>query len=807
MVMLGVGTWPTILGAQGTNSELVLRTAAEVRRLTADEAEKKLPVSLKGVLTYLDPDRFYRFIQDDTAGIYFHTEGAAELTPLAAGQLVELEGVTGKGEFAPVIQARQVKVLGEGPFPPARQVTFEQISSGQYDSQLVEVQGIVRSVRLSEPGARFELVVSTGGGRLDVLATGLPVRVQEMVDSVVALEGVCVTRFNRQRQLFDTRVLAHGVRIFSMAPADPFAIPAQSISSLLRFTPQGSHGHRVRVAGTVTLCDQETLYLQDGDGGLYVETLEPGKFQAGDRVEVLGFPAPGDYSPMLRDSQVRRMGMGAAPEPQELTVDVVLKGAQDCRLVKLEAVVMDRSRHSAQLFLVLQAGGAIFHAYLPHGLPETQLSAIRNGSVASVTGICRIDPGHDWNPGADWRASSFRLLLRSVADIQVIHPPPFWTLGKLLWATGALGLVVLAAFAWVVVLRRRVVRQTEIIRQKLETEAALKERYVELFENANDVVYTHDLEGKITSINQAGEQLLQHRREQLLGRNLVELIIPTQQAAASTWLRQIAGKQAAATVEWDFVSASGQMIRMEVSTRLITLSGRANEVEGIARDITERKRLESELLEVSNREQRRIGHDLHDGVCQQLVGIAYMAETIGERLQDRSVPEAADLERIRTFLQAAVAQTRGVARGLFPVRLEENGLVSALEEWAVHAGELFQIDCSFSCDRPPAGVESSMALHLYYIVQEAVANAAKHGHATRVAIGLAPRNGGWVLSVRDDGAGFAPNPQRTTGMGLRIMDYRARVIGASLEVHSQVGKGTIVECTFQLPVTNKPSGA
>jgi len=177
-----------------------------------------------------------------------------------------------------------------------------------------------------------------------------------------------------------------------------------------------------------------------------------------------------------------------------------------------------------------------------------------------------------------------------------------------------------------------------------------------------------------------------------------------------------------------------------------------------------------------------------------------MTETIGERLQELNLPEATELERVRTFLQTTIAQTRGVARGLFPVRLEENGLVSALEEWAAHAGELFQIDCVFTCDQPPAGVESTAALHLYYIAQEAVANAAKHGHATRVEVVLSPHVDGWNLTVRDDGGGFIPGEKINAGMGLRIMDYRARVIGATLQVQSKPGAGATIACIFQAPL-------
>src|SRR5262249_51549510 len=215
-------------------------------------------------------------------------------------------------------------------------------------------------------------------------------------------------------------------------------------------------------------------------------------------------------------------------------------------------------------------------------------------------------------------------------------------------------------------------------------------------------------------------------------------------------------------------------------------------------------RLERELLEISNREQRRIGHDLHDGVCQQLVGISYLTESLADQLHEKKAEESGVAERIAYLLNNALMQTRGVARGLFPVRLEENGLVSALEELCANANQLFEVKCRFTCENGPEWVENGIALHLYYIVQEAIANAAKHGKATNLQITLQRANDRFALSVQDDGAGFAPNGKASTGMGLRIMHYRARVIGATLEVKSQSGKGTQVTCLFLPGVRETP---
>jgi signal transduction histidine kinase len=206
--------------------------------------------------------------------------------------------------------------------------------------------------------------------------------------------------------------------------------------------------------------------------------------------------------------------------------------------------------------------------------------------------------------------------------------------------------------------------------------------------------------------------------------------------------------------------------------------------------------LEREILEISSREQRRIGHDLHDGVCQQLAAIAYRMDILAEQLQEKGVAESSEAERVGGLVNEAINQTRGVARGLFPISLEENGLVSALEELAVNTSNLFKVRCQFSAAGPLPKVENGVALHLYYIAQEAVLNAAKHGRADNISISLTRANDRFILAIRDDGSGFELSDHGFKGMGIRIMRYRARVLGATLDLKSQPGQGTQISCVF-----------
>ena len=776
-----------------------LRTAAQVRSLTPQQAGERIPVRLKGVVTFYDEGLYSRFIQDETAGIYLRE--MTNMPALSPGQMVEVEGMTSPGEYAPIIVPNSVKVIGEGNLPAAKPVLLEQLVSGQEDSQFVEVVGIVRSVRFEQESQHYLIDLVTGWARFTAYAKELPLaRIEELVDSTVKVRGVCSTLFNRQRQLFGFRLLvprAADVVIEKPASGNPFDISVQSIGSLLQFTPQGTFGHRVKVGGTVVYQESgSAVFIQNEKEGVYCQTRQRTPVQAGDRVEVLGFPAKGEYTPILQDAFYRKVGDGVAPAPATLDLDEVLAGTHDCRLIQVSATLLERTQRGREQFLVLEKDGFIFHAYFGQDAGGAGFAQWQNGSEVSVTGVCLIERGSSWRAGESWRAKSFRILLRSPQDVVVLQSPPWWTLQKVLWIAGAMGLVTLAAFTWVVVLRRRVRQQTEIIRERLQMEAALKERYEDLFENANDMVFTHDLSGKITSINKSGERLLQRGRESILSKTLIELMAEDHRSAARQWLDQVVQGADVPAAEWDFNNAAGQRVKLEISSRLIQQHARNAEVEGIARDITERRRLERELLEISNREQRRIGHDLHDGVCQQLAAITYLLDILGDQLQEKSAPEFAEAERIGILLNEANTQARNVARGLFPVRLEEHGLVLALEELAASASSRYRITCRFVCEATPVKVDSEAELHLYYIVQEALLNAVNHGKSTSVIVTLAAEGERLKLTVQDNGEGFQSSTKSRTGMGIRIMCYRAKVIGATLDLQSQIGQGTQITCVF-----------
>lgn len=211
----------------------------------------------------------------------------------------------------------------------------------------------------------------------------------------------------------------------------------------------------------------------------------------------------------------------------------------------------------------------------------------------------------------------------------------------------------------------------------------------------------------------------------------------------------------------------------------------------------DRQRLEQEILQISEREQQRIGRDLHDDLGQQLAGLSIMATMLSRSLASRAAPEVPAAAKISDLLKKTVAMTRSLARGLHPVAEEPDGLMSALHDLAARMTSLFHIDCQFECGASVPMNDNTAATHLYRIAQEAVSNGVKHGHAKHVRISLSADAETLTLAVKDDGGGIGTLDPQRQGMGLRIMHYRAGMIGATLTLEKQRGGGTRVTCTLR----------
>jgi len=211
--------------------------------------------------------------------------------------------------------------------------------------------------------------------------------------------------------------------------------------------------------------------------------------------------------------------------------------------------------------------------------------------------------------------------------------------------------------------------------------------------------------------------------------------------------------------------------------------------------VIDRRQLEEELLAISGREEQRIGQDLHDGVCQQLAGIEFRNSALAQQLA-KDEEAKAEAMLIGELIRDATRQVRFLAKGLSPVQLDANGLMSALEELTSNASKLFNISCRFECPRPVLVGDNTVATHLYRIAQEAITNAVKHGQARCIVVSLSDSVGQLKLRIWNGGAGFLASASAKSGLGLRIMQYRAEMIGATLKIVSANGKGTTVACTL-----------
>jgi two-component system CheB/CheR fusion protein len=230
-------------------------------------------------------------------------------------------------------------------------------------------------------------------------------------------------------------------------------------------------------------------------------------------------------------------------------------------------------------------------------------------------------------------------------------------------------------------------------------------------------------------------------------------------------------------------------------------------VSSAIRDISDRKRLERTVLEISEREQRRIGQDLHDGLGQHLTGIAFMSKVQERKLAERQVPEAADAAKIVQLVNDAILKTRELARGLLPVVSDAHGLMSALQLYAAEIRDLFGVNCRFQCEEAVLIHDAAAATHLYHIAQEAVNNAIKHGHPKNISIRLFAGEREGTLVIKDDGVGIERPLARHAGVGLHIMNYRAGMIGGNLEVRREQPSGTVITCRFPVTTDNGGSGA
>lgn len=482
----------------------LLTTAAQVRALTEEEARGAVPVRLHGVyMGEADPEGIAFVIQDATEGIY--VQGPAEqVAGLERGDLLDIDGVTDPGGFAPYVVARSVRKTGRGPVPEPVRVSLEDLNTGQMDAKWVEFTGIVRSIEPKAardnapppPGTRYTAPVRDAVQpegpkvKMKLAADSARVTVQinadlkaaDYVDAQVRVRGLCFNLHNYNRQFMAPFVqVPRGVGLVVEKPPSDQAFdgPPRSVASLRQFEQLSSgRGHRVHVRGVVVYHRPgSALWVRDRDRSLKVETAHRGALQPGDEVDVVGFPARGEYSAMLEDAVVRKISVQAPPVPHVLT-DLPSALQNDADLVQLEARLADVRRFADGLALTLDWHRSTVRAQLRFPDDAPLPADWRPGSVVRVAGICSVATDEGSPLGGLWEPRSFQLLLRSAADLVVVAPPPWWDAQRIVYVLSGFLLLAVIAVALVMRASRRRLQDQEHRRAMAETEfaAILSER-------------------------------------------------------------------------------------------------------------------------------------------------------------------------------------------------------------------------------------------------------------------------------------------------------------------------------------------
>lgn len=307
-----------------------------------------------------------------------------------------------------------------------------------------------------------------------------------------------------------------------------------------------------------------------------------------------------------------------------------------------------------------------------------------------------------------------------------------------------------------------------------------------------NAVFVLNRKGMIEIVNPATLDLLEYPERELVGRE-VEVILNS-----PPFLKGEIFQEAVHNLEISLLtkSLSNRPVLFS-SSPMRDKEGNLEGVVCVAQDIRDQKRLEKEILSISDREQMRIAQDLHDSLGQHLGGLQRMVEFLLDQLQRENSPQVPLAEKIAGLIKEAVFQTRSLSHSLYSVELEDYGLREALVEFAFNLKTIFQVECELEYDETLYFPDSEVEVHLYRIAQEASHNAVKHGGAHRVTLRLKKEKKGVSLLIEDDGKGFNPEEITSSGMGIKTMKYRSRMIGGMLTLHSEEGKGTKVVCSIE----------
>jgi signal transduction histidine kinase len=447
-----VATNPTASAWMTATNVLPLRLTEQIRDLSPEEAARHLPVRLRAIVTWSGSNAPFAYVLDASGGIRVVNPKWDEPNSAKPGTVVLLDGVTSEGGFVPVVTNALLRRIGWWKVEDRRLVTLEQALTGVEEGNWVEMRGFVRDVIDTNALTRFDL--STSSGEFQAL-TPIWHPFDSLKGSIIRVRGVCSAVSNARHQLTGIQIWTpdgQSIETEESAPDDLFALPLRPLASLRRFSPERELNQRVRTSGTVVLhVPGHYLYVQDGADSVFALSQQPDALQPGARVEVVGFPGKEGQKFVLREAVYRRLAGGSEPKPAPLSAanfgDVNLEGL----LAKTEGVLLNKVDKDGETHLLIQTKDFTSEASLNSAAGETEkkLQALALGSRLALTGVYEVQSDESGQP------RSFLLRLRSWNDVQLLQPPPWWTLARLLWVLAGVFAVFLIALAWGILIARK----------------------------------------------------------------------------------------------------------------------------------------------------------------------------------------------------------------------------------------------------------------------------------------------------------------------------------------------------------------
>lgn len=472
----------------GSGTLPVLSTASEVHQLNREEAQRGYPVKIQGVVTCVLPERQAFTIQDATRGLYVVDASESRSVPPKIGEYLEVEGKTDPSLFAPIVDADHVANLGAGRLPQPVHPAWEQLMNGSLDAQYVELQGIVTSVTSNS------VTLFTGDGQLKLELRVIGINTADLEryeDAVVRVRGCLLASWDyvtHQVKVGEIRVYGAEISVDQPAPTDLFSLPLKTVAELLQFNPQAGVFQRVKISGQIIYAQAPEYYLMDDKYGVQFVLKKPVPgLEAGDQVEVVGFPGLSGASPLLHEAVARKTGSAALPKARKLQPDNLIHAAYDSTLVTVDGLLVSVRETPAGQALEMRSGVRTFMARL-----NTRNDSVHSLAPGTRLKLVGVYLGEGGNRAVGQDITSFELLLNSPADIRVLARPPWWTLERLLVMMGVLVCVLAAAALWITQLHRQVEQRTRELeaqirqRQNVEHQRAMEQERARIAQDLHD---------------------------------------------------------------------------------------------------------------------------------------------------------------------------------------------------------------------------------------------------------------------------------------------------------------------------------